>query len=98
MNSAQCCRPHAGGLSRHSRNVLGWLIPAAILGALPKCPVCIAMYIALGSGIGIPLSTAAHIRMLLIVLCTASLALFALRQIRLIQNRREVPPGGRIRK
>ena len=93
MNSAQCCPRHTGGLSRHCRDVLGWLVPTAILAALPKCPLCIAVYVALGTGFGISLSTAAHIRMFVITLCTALLALAALRQIRLVQNRTERAGG-----
>ena len=39
---------------------------------IPKCPVCLAAYIALGTGIGISFAVAAWIRWILISICVAS--------------------------
>jgi hypothetical protein len=75
MSQARCCRARR-------RNILGWLVPAAVLAALPKCPLCIAAYVALGTGFGISVSTAAHIRTFLIVTSAASLGFLTLRRIR----------------
>jgi hypothetical protein len=39
-----------------------WILPSAILVLMPKCPVCLAAYIALGAGIGLSLPSAENLR------------------------------------
>lgn len=71
------------------REVAAWLIPGALLAALPKCPVCLATYIAIGTGIGLSVSTAAYLRLALLILCIAALSYLAVRRIHALMERRK---------
>jgi threonine/homoserine/homoserine lactone efflux protein len=78
--SAACCKNKGWG--RQLSELIRWIVPSAILVLLPKCPLCLAAYLAAGTGFGISFTTAASIRYLLMVLCTASLAYLAVRHLR----------------
>lgn len=64
-----------------------WILPGTILALMPKCPVCLAAYIALFSGIGISLPVASFLRTGLIVLCVLALVFLVVRQIRRLISR-----------
>jgi sterol desaturase/sphingolipid hydroxylase (fatty acid hydroxylase superfamily) len=64
---------------RHCPQVASSVLPAVILVLLPKCPVCIAAYIAMVTGIGLSLPVTAHLRTLLVILCVTSLIYFVAR-------------------
>jgi sterol desaturase/sphingolipid hydroxylase (fatty acid hydroxylase superfamily) len=64
---------------RHCPQVASSVLPAVILVLLPKCPVCIAAYIAMATGIGLSLPVTAHLRTLLVILCATSLIYFVAR-------------------
>jgi Flp pilus assembly protein TadB len=90
MNSPCCpARTQAGDKGRRPASrwrrlgeLAGWIIPGATLALIPKCPLCVAAYVALATGIGISLSTATFLRTTLIVICVASLTFIAARRLR----------------
>jgi hypothetical protein len=57
----------------------GWLVPGAIVALIPKCPVCLAAYIALWTGIGMSISAAIHLRASLVALCAGWLLFLVVR-------------------
>ena len=61
---------------------LQWLAPAAILALLPKCPLCLAAYLALFTGVGMSFTTASYLRTGLIVACIGMLLFLLVRVIR----------------
>src|ERR1700721_898790 len=48
-------------------------VPGTILALMPKCPICVAAYIALFSGLGVSVGVATWIRDESIVMCVSAL-------------------------
>lgn len=59
-----------------------WLAPIAALALIPKCPVCLASYVALATGLGISIPAAGQLRVVMMVMCALSLWWVAIRYLR----------------
>src|SRR5215468_2541417 len=91
MNPLPCCQTATRSRDNARRpasrwrrpgEIAGWIVPSATLALLPKCPVCVVGYVALATGLGISMKTAAHLRTLLLMLCIVSLVFVAAKRLR----------------
>jgi hypothetical protein len=76
-----CCNADTERRPRRAwwRNVSGCVGSGALLVMLPKCPMCIAAYVALWSGAGVAMPIATRLRPLLEVMFVVSVALLIVR-------------------
>jgi hypothetical protein len=65
--------------------MLRWVVPSALLAVMPKCPACVATYVALLTGVGISLPAAWYIRTGMILVCLAALVYLVVRKFRAIK-------------
>lgn len=89
MNGHDECCCGRRTLVLRCRTTAGWILPASALALMPKCPACVAAYVAVATGFGISLSAAAYLRTAAIAACVAMLLYFAAKFVR----RRRWPAG-----
>lgn len=81
MKAHECChvgaRTGGGGPRLRSAKAAGWVLPSAVMVLMPKCPACVVAYVAIVTGAGISVSAAAHLRLLVLVLCVVMLICMA---------------------
>ena len=66
---------------RRGGEIAGWIIPGITLVLMPKCPICVAAYVALFTGVSISFASASHLRTSLQVLCIATLLFLVMRRL-----------------
>ena len=99
MNTHCCqCKTRAGDNAgrlasrwRRGGEIAGWIVPSATLALLPKCPAGVMGYVALATGLGISMSTAAHMRTVLVMLCIASMVFSWVMRLRRFMAREAGP-------
>ena len=90
MNTHRCCQGtrRAGGNGRPRDSRMGRvrkaaevMVPAALLALLPKCPMCFAAYVALGTGFTLSYASAHVLLRALTVVCISTLAFCVVRRM-----------------
>jgi len=66
-------------VKRGRLKIIRWVIPGMVLALLPKCPLCLAAYIAIATGIGVSISTAGLLQVT--GLCILSLLYLTIMQL-----------------
>jgi hypothetical protein len=72
--------------ARRVVEIAAWFLSSITLILLPKCPMCIAAYVALFSTVSISIAAAAQLRAGLLVLSVAVLVMLALRRLRHVRD------------
>ena len=98
MNSSCGCqrRPNSRGETgrqntwfQRVKKTAGWILPGTLLALMPKCPVCLAAYVALCTGFTISYSSAHILMRALTVLSVGMLALCATKFVLSWQHKKQ---------
>jgi hypothetical protein len=75
--------PKRKNIAKRFYNVVKCVVPGAILILLPKCPICLAAWISVGTGFGISITAAGYLRATLIIVCVSSLFYFVVSRLKI---------------
>jgi hypothetical protein len=79
MNGTFCCLARGtapnDGPARRWLKAAGSALPGAMVILLPKCPACLAAWIAASTGVALPTMVAGSIRPCLVIACVLSASL-----------------------
>jgi hypothetical protein len=90
MNTPHCCQiqPRPADHARRSTpwfhragEAAGWILPSAVLALLPKCPACVAAYVALGTGFMMTPASAHLLLRTVTALCIGAVAFCLVRPL-----------------
>jgi hypothetical protein len=73
--------PRLRSAGRRGAKAAGWVLPSAVMVLMPKCPMCVVAYVAIATGAGLSVSAAAHLRLMVLVMCVVTLVLLAARPL-----------------
>jgi hypothetical protein len=91
MNGFTCCKGHDAGqvpcnqtvndpgkgdILKRAGRFIKPVLPAFLLAIVPKCPFCLAAYVALGTGIGLSVTSAVYLHMFLLFAGIIPISLF----------------------
>jgi hypothetical protein len=88
-------KSHPFFLAKRLLKVARLSLPAVVLALLPKCPACLAAYVALGTGISLSVAAAALLRSILTAACGAALVAVLVSSFRAMPVKRLIP-GSRV--
>lgn len=74
--------PAGRGGARRGAVAAAWLLPSAALLLMPKCPMCVAAYVAMFTGLSLSFSAASALQTGLIIASAAALGVLVLLQFR----------------
>jgi hypothetical protein len=75
--TGHCCK----GRARWRTGVAASILPGAMLVLLPKCPLCLAAWLGIVTGVGVSAVAAAYVGGAMVVLCGVGLALVLARML-----------------
>src|SRR4051812_22207376 len=66
---------------QHSLRIIRLALPGVMLVILPKCPICLGEFYCDRNGVSLSITTAAYVRLSLIILCMVSLLYLVIKRL-----------------